>query len=326
MTISVIWLGALMVFDGKISVGELVAFQMLAGRVTGPLMYMTSLIQAYQEAAVSARNMAHVTDAESEPRFTTGLRPRIEGALSFDRVTFQYDRTSEPAIADLSLSIPAGTVLGVVGRSGSGKSTLTRLVQGLLTPDSGTLQIDGHDLRELDRAHLRRSIGVVPQEAFLFRGSVRDNIPALDPAISMDEIAWAAGQAGADEFIRHLPQGYDTVLQEGAVNLSGGQKQRVAIARALLRRPPILIFDEATSALDLESEAAIHENMAKIIVGRTAIIVSHRLSSLRNADLILVLDRGRVAGFGAHNEILRSCLAYRQLWTSQTGNILRDAA
>jgi ATP-binding cassette, subfamily B, bacterial HlyB/CyaB len=314
------------VFDGKISVGELVAFQMLAVRVTGPLMYLTSLIQSYQEAAVSARNLAPIMNAEPEPRLTTGLRPRIEGAVSFDHVSFQYDRTSEPALAEVSLSIPAGTVLGVVGRSGSGKSTLTRLVQGLLTPDSGTLRIDGYDLQQLDCAHLRRSIGVVPQEAFLFHGSVRDNIAGLDPVISMDDITWAATRAGADEFIRRLPQGYETVLQEGAVNLSGGQKQRLAIARALLRQPPILIFDEATSALDLESEAAIQENIADIIGGCTAIIISHRLSSLRNANHLLVLDRGRVVGFGAHNEVVRSCPVYRQLWTRQTGDTLREAA
>jgi ATP-binding cassette subfamily B protein len=196
----------------------------------------------------------------------------------------------------------------------------------MLVPHSGTVWIDGFAVEELDRAHLRRNIGVVPQEAFLFRGTVRDNIAAGRPSASFEDIACAARQAGADKFIRQLPQGYDTVLREGAVNLSGGQRQRLAIARALVRQPRILILDEATSALDLESEAAIQGNMAEITHERTTIIVTHRLSSLSIADMILVIDTGSVVGFGSHEELLSSCLAYRQLWTSQTGGFLRVAA
>jgi ATP-binding cassette subfamily B protein len=196
----------------------------------------------------------------------------------------------------------------------------------MLSAQSGTVRIDGYAVEELDRAYLRRNIGVVPQEAFLFRGTVRDNISAGKPDATFDEITRAARQAGADKFILQLPQGYDTVLREGAVNLSGGQRQRLAIARALVRQPRILILDEATSALDLESEAAIQANMAEITNERTTIIVTHRLSSLSVADVILVIDNGRIAGFGAHDQLLGSCLAYRQLWTSQTGGFLRVAA
>jgi ATP-binding cassette subfamily B protein len=196
----------------------------------------------------------------------------------------------------------------------------------MLAAQRGTVFIDGYPVEDRDRAYLRRNIGVVPQEAFLFRGTVRDNIATGRPDASFDYIADAARQAGADKFIRQLPQGYETVLREGAVNLSGGQRQRLAIARALIRQPRILILDEATSALDLESEAAIQANMAEITRERTTIIVTHRLSSLSVADMILVVDNGCIVGFGSHDELLGSCIAYRQLWTSQSGGFLRVAA
>jgi ATP-binding cassette, subfamily B, bacterial HlyB/CyaB len=325
MPVAIIWIGALMVFDGRITIGQLVAFQMLAGRVTGPLLQLVSLIHGYQGAALAAKRLGEIMDAEPEAR-SSGVTPPLKGAIAFENVCFQYSGSSGLALDRVSFSIQPGCTLGVVGRSGSGKSTLTRLVHGMLAPHSGTVWIDDFAVEELDRAHLRRNIGVVPQEAFLFRGTVRDNIAAGRPSASFEDIAYAARQAGADKFIRQLPQGYETVLREGAVNLSGGQRQRLAIARALVRQPRILILDEATSALDLESEAAIQANMAEITRERTTIIVTHRLSSLSIADVILVIDNGSVVGFGSHDELLSSCLAYRQLWTSQTGGFLRVAA
>ncbi len=326
MAVAVIWSGAQMVFADTLTIGQLVAFQMLAGRVTGPLMYFVSLIKSHQEAAVSARQLARIMDAEPELPPASRLTPQIEGAVTFDGVCFTYEGSGCAALDQVSLSIPRGTVLGVVGRSGSGKSTLARLVQGLLLPQRGRILVDGHELRELDHRHLRRHIGVVPQEAFLFRGTVRDNIAAGCPEAGFEDIVRAARQAGADEFVRRLPRGYDTRLEEGAVNLSGGQRQRLAIARALLRDPPILILDEATSALDFETEAAIQRNLEAAAEGRTTVVITHRLASLIRADAILVLDQGRVAGFGRHHHLLAACPVYKALWATQPWGVVQVAA
>ena len=219
---------------------------------------------------------------------------------------------------DVSFAIPAGTVCGVVGKSGSGKTTFTRLIQGLYPVQEGIVRIDGFDSREIDLVHLRKSIGVVLQDSFLFRGSVRDNIAAAKPDATLDEIAAAARMAGAEEFIERLPRGYETQLEENAENLSGGQRQRLAIARALVTNPRLLILDEATSALDPESESIVRENLHKIARGRTVVIVSHRLSTLVDSDAILVLDRGKIVDFGRHEELVTRCVNYRHLWNQQT--------
>ncbi|HZF75921.1 MAG TPA: peptidase domain-containing ABC transporter, partial [Acetobacteraceae bacterium] len=319
MAVAVIFLGARMVFDGSITIGQIVAFQMLSGRVTGPLMYFVNLIRAWQEASVAARQLSRIMEAEPEAHGGAHLTPALDGAIRIEDVHFTYEGAKGATLEGISLDIPAGSTIGVVGRSGSGKTTLIRMIQGLLEPGAGRILVDGHELRDLDRAHLRRSIGVVPQEAFLFRATVRDNIAVAHPDATMEQVAEAAREAGADAFIRRLPQGYDTLLEEGAVNLSGGQRQRLAIARALLRRPPILIFDEATSALDMETEAEIGRNLETASRGRTLILISHRLAAVQQMDMILVLDGGRVAGFGPHAELLGSCPAYRQLWSAQPG-------
>jgi ATP-binding cassette, subfamily B, bacterial HlyB/CyaB len=246
-----------------------------------------------------------------------GLREPIRGAIEFERVGFRYTEGGNPALDDVTLNVPAGTVLGVVGRSGSGKTTLTRLVRGIYPVQQGAVRIDGRDVREYDLPHLRGSIGVVLQASFMFRGSVRENIAATKPDATIEEVVAAATLAGADEFVQAMPQGYDTLLEEGGNNLSGGQKQRLAIARALIREPRILILDEATSALDPESESALQANLNRIAAGRTLIIVSHRLSSLVGADAILVLDRGRILDHGRHTDLLNRCAMYRQLWMQQ---------
>jgi ATP-binding cassette subfamily B protein len=319
MSVAIIWVGAQMVFDGSLTIGQLVAFQMLAGRVSGPLMYFISLIRSYQEAAVAARQLSRVMEAAPERLAPGGLAPAIRGEVLLDRVTFGYEGAERPALEDVTLHIPAGSSLGIVGRSGSGKSTLIRLVQGLLPVDAGRVLVDGHALEALDRDHLRRAVGVVPQESFLFRATVRENIAAAQPEATMDQIVAAAVQAGADGFIRRMPGGYDAMLEEGAANLSGGQRQRIAIARALLRRPAMLIFDEATSALDVETEAEIQRNLECAAEGRTLIVVSHRLAAVRSMDAILVLEDGRVAGHGTHGQLMAGCPAYRQLWAAQPG-------
>jgi ATP-binding cassette subfamily B protein len=318
-SVAVVFFGALFVFQGKLSVGEVVAIQMLAGRVSGPLTQLVSVINQFQQTSLSIRMLGEVMNRKPEKESSvSSMRPQLTGDIAFEDVTFHYPGAATPALDHVQVDIKRGQVVGVVGRSGSGKTTFTRLLQGLYLPQNGMIRFDGFDIREIDLAHLRRSIGVVVQESFLFRGSVRDNIAVSRPDASFPEIVAAAQAAGADEFIRRLPQGYDTPLEENAANLSGGQKQRLSIARALLPQPLIMIFDEATSALDPESEAIVQDNLGRIAHGRTLVIVSHRLSSLTNSDVILVFDRGRVADAGTHQELLGRCEMYQQLWRQQT--------
>ena len=319
MTVTLVWVGAMLVFDNNLSVGALVAFQMIAGRVTGPLVQLVSLVHSYQEAALSVRMMGQVMNRPVEPGMGRGLRPSIQGRMEFENVTFHYSPTSPPALDHVSLNIPAGSVVGIVGRSGSGKTTLTRLMQGLYEMQGGLIRFDGMDIREYDLAHLRRNIGVVLQENFLFRGSVRENISMSKTNATFQEVVQASKLAGAAEFIERLPQSFDTILEENGANLSGGQKQRLAIARALLTDPRILIFDEATSALDPESEAIIQANLAKIAKGRTVIIVSHRLSTLTRCDAIVVIERGKIENMGTHQQLLNQSKVYKELWYQQMG-------
>lgn len=321
MTVTIVVTGALLVFEGKLSVGALVAFQMIAGRVSGPLVQLVSLVHSYQEAALSVRMLGQVMNRPVEDGMGVGLRPDIEGRMEFEEVTFNYSPTSPPALNNVSFAIPAGKVVGVVGRSGSGKTTLTRLMQGLYSSQQGIIRIDRIDIRELDKAHLRRNIGVVLQENFLFRGPVRENIAMAKTNATFQEIVYAAKLAGADEFIERLPQSYDTILEENGANLSGGQKQRLAIARALLTDPRILIFDEATSALDPESEAIIQANLRYIAKGRTVIIVSHRLTTLTRCDAILVIERGKIESVGNHQYLLQNSKVYKELWSQQVGQV-----
>ncbi len=322
MQVSIIGYGAALVLQGQLSVGALVAFLMLAGRVTGPLVQIVGLISEYQEAALSVRMLASVMD--QKPERGTQARParhQITGRLTLDQVSFTYPAAATPALDRISLDITPGQVIGVVGRSGSGKTTLTRLIQGIETPQAGLIQIDGVDIRHIDLDHLRRNLGVVLQENLLFRGSIRDNIATARPEASLDEVAMAARLAGAEEFIAQLPQSYDTRVEEGGANLSGGQRQRLAIARALMTAPRILVFDEATSALDPESEAVVNRNLAALAKGRTVILVTHRLSSLVRADAIVVLDQGRIVDVAPHSLLLARCEIYRHLWLQQIEHI-----
>jgi ATP-binding cassette subfamily B protein len=319
LTVAIVWIGALKVFDGSLSAGELVAIQMLAGRVSGPLVQLVSLVNEFQQTGLSVRMLGEIMNRKTESGgVTTRLRPPLKGDIALEGVSFAYPGSLAPALSGISLHIPAGSFVGVVGRSGSGKSTFLRLLQGMYNPSQGHIRYDGIDIRELDLAHLRRSLGVVLQESFIFKGSVREAISATRPGAEFSDIVAAAQLAGADGFIQMLPQGYDTQLDENAGNLSGGQKQRLAIARSLLARPPMLILDEATSALDPESEAIIQANMREIGRGRTVVSVSHRLSTLVDANTIVVFDRGRVIAAGPHSQLLAECELYRQLWQQQS--------
>ena len=321
LSIGIVVVGAFAVFDGKMSVGELVAFNMLSGRVISPILQVVGLLNSFQEALMSVDMLGEIMNRAPERKQVRGLTPQIAGTIDFKDVTFRYPNTDRPAIDGLSVHIPAGSMVGVVGRSGSGKTTLSALMQGLYEAGEGSVQVDGHNIRDIDIAFLRSQIGVVPQEAFLFRGTIKENIRAGNPSSSFEDVVAAARAAGAAGFIDELPQRYDTVLEESGVNLSGGQKQRLSIARALLRRPRIIIFDEATSALDPESEAIVVSNLAGIARGRTTIVVSHRLQTVRAADFIMVMDRGKVVDVGRHEELIARNLLYFQLWSQQTGKV-----
>ncbi|MDR3482378.1 MAG: peptidase domain-containing ABC transporter [Burkholderiaceae bacterium] len=322
LPVIIIVIGAQDVFAQTLSVGALIAFQMISGRVIGPLIQIVALVNEYQETALSVRMLAEVMNRAPEGRVGAGgLRPQLDGEITFEDVTFRYPGATAAALDRARFTIGAGSVVGIVGRSGSGKTTLTKLIQGLYPVQEGIIRFDGTDAREIDLSHLRRQTGVVLQENFLFRGTVRENISLTKPDASFEEIVAAAEAAGADEFIERLPQGYDTLLEENAANLSGGQKQRLSIARCLLSQPRILILDEAASALDPESEAIFIRNLSRIAVGRTVVMISHRLSTLVNADTILVMQQGRLIDSGRHEELLLRCATYQQLWNQQTSHL-----
>ena len=321
LTVTVVWWGASLVLGKQLSVGELVAFQMISGRVTGPLVQLVSLVHSYQQCALSVRMLGQVMNRDIEPGIGRGLRPMIDGEMQFDGVTFRYAPSAAPALDGVTFTIPKGKITGLVGRSGSGKTTLTRMIQGMHQPQSGLIRVDKLDMRELDISHVRQNIGVVLQDNFLFRGSIRDNIAMAKTNASFQEVVYVARLAGAAEFIERMPQSYDTMLEENGSNLSGGQKQRLAIARALLKDPRILIFDEATSALDPESEGIIQANLKKIAKGRTVVVVSHRLTTLTESDQIIVMERGQVEQIGTHQQLLKTSKVYSDLWHQQTGRV-----
>jgi len=307
--------------EHTVMTGTLVAFTMIAMRATQPLVQMAGMMQQMEEARGALRQVASVINAEPEVRREHGVRPEFSGRIGFEDVRFAYSGTSVPALNAINFHVKPGSIVGLMGRSGSGKTTVTRLLQGLHQNYSGLIRLDGVELKEVDLYHLRTNIGVVLQESFLFRGTIRDNILIAKPDASPEEMIEAAQLAGADEFIERLPRGYDTMLEEHASNLSGGQKQRLAIARALIVNPPILIFDEATSALDPESEAIILRNLKRIASGRTVLMISHRLSSLVDCDQILVLDRGQLKDSGTHHDLLRRSGDYRHLWNQQNRHL-----
>ena len=316
MSICIIWAGAHLCFEHIITIGALIAFQMLANRVTGPLVKMVGLIHEYQQIALSVKMLGVVMNTPPEPA-GGGVRNPLKGAIEFDKVSFRYRPDLPYAITDFSFQIRSGETIGLVGRSGSGKTTITKLLQGLYNVQQGIIRIDGIDIRELDKVHLRRNLGVVLQENYFFSGTVRENIALAKQNVSLEEIIYSAKLAGADEFIQKLPKGYDSMLEENASNISGGQRQRLAIARALLTNPPILIFDEATSSLDPESEEVIRRNLRAIARGRTVIIVSHRLSIVCHADKIVSIDNGRITAVGTHKELMEQPGIYREFWNQQ---------
>ncbi len=321
MVLGILWLGAHMVMAGALSVGQLVAFNMLAARISGPILRLVQLWQDFQQAGVSVQRLGDILNAVPEPAHSPsrGSLPTLQGRVAFEHVTFRYRPDAPEVLADLSFAVNAGEIIGIVGPSGSGKSTLTKLVQRLYVPEGGRVLVDGVDLAMVDTAWLRRNIGVVLQENVLFNRSVRENIALTDAALPMERVVHAAKLAGAQEFILELPQSYDTLVGEHGSNLSGGQRQRIAIARALITDPRILIFDEATSALDYESEAVIQRNMRYICKGRTVFVIAHRLSAVRFADRLVVIEKGRIVEQGSHHELVEQGGYYAGMYRHQSG-------
>lgn len=320
--IAILYFGAKLVIEGELTVGQMVAFRMLSGRVSQPVMRLVQMWQDFQQTSMSIRRLGDIFNSKPEPSRTSSQSQssKLMGNIVFDKVSFRYRPDASEVIKNMSFRIPANKVIGVVGRSGSGKSTISKLIQRLYIPETGKIMIDGVDLALADPVWLRRQIGVVLQESFLFHASIRDNIALQNPAASMDEIIYVSKIAGAHDFIVELSEGYDTVVGEHGTGLSGGQKQRIAIARALLTNPRILIFDEATSALDYESESIIQNNLKKICENRTVIMIAHRLSTLKNADAIMVVEKGNIAEYGSIPDLIERKGLYYHLLLQQQMN------
>jgi subfamily B ATP-binding cassette protein HlyB/CyaB len=305
VTVVTLWLGARLVIDGELTVGQLIAFNMLAGRVAQPIMRLAQLWTDFQQTGISVQRLGDILNTRTEVAGNKSPLPALAGRIELDQVGFRYRPDGLEVLRGVSLVIAPGEVIGVVGRSGSGKSTLAKLVQRLYVPERGRILVDGMDLALAEASSLRRQIGVVLQENVLFNRSIRENIALADPGAPLEAVMQAAKLAGAHDFILELPEGYDTPVGEHGSTLSGGQRQRIAIARALITQPRILIFDEATSALDYESERIIQQNMKAICQGRTVIIIAHRLSAVREANRIVVIDRGQIVEAGNHAELLQ---------------------
>jgi ATP-binding cassette, subfamily B, bacterial HlyB/CyaB len=325
-TVALVWIGATLVMRGRLTIGQLIAFNMLTGRVSDPVLRLVQLWQDFQQAGIAVERLGDVLNAPLEPHASGAgtvsrtTLPNIKGQVTFEQVLFRYRADAPPVLQGLSFGVRPGTVIGIVGRSGSGKSTIAKLIQRLCIPESGRVMIDSIDVAQVDPAWLRRQIGVVLQENFLFSRSVRDNIALAEPGMAMERIVQAAKLAGAHDFVLELPEGYDTLVGEHGCTLSGGQRQRLAIARALVGNPRILIFDEATSALDYESEAIIQRHLAHMCRGRTVFLIAHRLSTVRAAHCILVIDKGRIVEQGTHAELLERRGYYAKLHAHQDGH------
>ncbi len=320
-TAAVLFFGAQAVINGELTVGGLIAFNMIFGQVTGPILRLSQLWQDFQQVQISVDRLGDImnTFPESTSMAQAHLPP-AKGEVQVRGMTFRYEAGGREILKNINLAIPAGQVIGIVGPSGSGKSTLTKLIQRLYTPERGQILLDGIDVAQVDPSWLRRQVGVVLQENLLFNKTVHENIALVNPAMSRAQVIAMARLSGADEFVNRLPLGYDTMIVERGANLSGGQRQRLAIARALAANPRILILDEATSALDYESERIIQDNMRHIVHGRTVIIIAHRLAAVRGCDRIIAVQDGSIVEDGSHSELLSLPTSlYGRLWRIQAG-------
>lgn len=318
MTIAILFIGVRSVLLNELTIGQLIAFQMFAGQFSGPVLRLVNLWHEFQQALLSVDRLGDILNHPPEVSPDKAITlPELNGAVRLDKVSFQYAPSGPKAIDSVSFLIKPGTSVGIVGRSGSGKSTLAKLLQRLYIPNDGAIYIDDIDVRHLNPYWLRFNIGVVLQENYLFSGTIRENIALPRPDAPMELILQAAQISGAHEFIAQLPEGYETYVSERGASLSGGQRQRIAIARALLTNPRLLIFDEATSALDYESEKIIRTNMQRIKQGRTTVMIAHRLSSIRDSDIILVMEKGRIVESGTHEQLMQLAGYYQHLYAQQ---------
>jgi HlyB family type I secretion system ABC transporter len=302
--IAILGYGAMLTLEGDLTTGELVAFNSMIGLLFTPLMGLIGVWDEIQQIHISFERINDVLSLPTERKEGAALMPPIEGHVSYKNVCFSYDENGDPVLADINLEAKPGQKVALVGRSGSGKTTLINLLIKLYEPASGNVLIDNRDIGSVDASSLRRQIGVVEQQPFLFNGTIRENIAKTDPEADLEKVAAAAMLSGAHAFIKELPMGYDTQIGERGMTLSGGQRQRLIIARAVLNNPNVLILDEATASLDSESEQIIQRNLDELMAGRTTFVIAHRLSTVRNADQIVVLDQGRIAETGTHEELM----------------------
>lgn len=317
MILSVIYIGVSQVLNNKMTIGQLIAFQMFASQLTVPILRLIHMWQDFQHARLSLERLGDIINTPTEVEGATLKFTALKGEIIFKNVSFKYFHDSPEVLKNVSFKISPGQLVGIVGKSGSGKSTIAKLIQRFYFPTEGSIFIDGVDIRQISPTFLRSKIGVVPQESFLFSGTIKENIAIAKPDATMDEIIKVAKLAGAHEFISEMPLGYDTIIEERGESLSGGQKQRIAIARALLINPKILIFDEATSALDYESERLILETIRKLKGTRTIIFISHRLSFMKECDFIIVIDKGKIVEIGTHDVLIKRNGLYAYLYMQQ---------
>lgn len=318
MTIAILWIGVTLVIKNQLTIGQLIAFQMFANQFTAPVMRLVNLWNEFQQVLLGVDRLGDILNNPVEITSSKAITlPKINGSVRVENLSFKYTPNGPMVLNKINLNIKAGQSIGLVGRSGSGKSTITKLIQKLYLPFEGTIFIDEVDIRQMNPIWLRNNIGVVLQENYLFSGTIRDNISMPKPDAPIEMIIQAAQISGAHSFISEMPEGYDTIVGERGSTLSGGQRQRIAIARALITNPKIIIFDEATSALDYESERVIMENLDKIKRGRTMFIIAHRLSTVKNCDLIVALDKGNIIEAGTHEELISKKGYYYNLYTQQ---------
>ena len=318
----VLWVGASLVLAGQLTLGQLIAFRIISGYVTQPLLRLSMIWQRIQELRVSFERLADIVDTPEESTELDKGKvplPPLSGRVSFENLQFRFDTGKPQVLKNINLEIPAGTFVGVVGQSGSGKSTLMKLIPRLYSPEEGRILIDGYDIDKVELYSLRRQIGIVPQDPLLFSGSVSDNIALTDPNAGTEDIARAAQIACAHEFIMGLSSGYSTELGERGASLSGGQRQRLAIARTLLSNPKLLVMDEATSALDYDTERRVCQNLRESLDGCTVFFVTHRLSTVRNADMIVMMHQGAIVEVGSHDELMALQGRYYALLRQQEG-------
>jgi ATP-binding cassette subfamily B protein len=316
----VLWIGASLVLSGELTLGQLIAFRIISGYVTQPLLRLSTIWQSIQELKVSFERLADVIDTPQESNEidkSKVMLPPIKGQVRFENLSFSFGPGKPEVLKDVNLEIESGTFVGIVGQSGSGKSTLMKLLPRLYEPTKGRILIDDYDINKVELYSLRRQIGIVPQDPLLFSGTVSENIALTNPDVSSEEIVKAARLANAHDFIMELPSGYSTPVGERGANLSGGQRQRIAIARTLLSNPKLLVMDEATSALDYETERKVCDNLHEKLTDQTVFFITHRLSTIRQADVIVMMHQGAIVEIGTHDDLMKHKGRYFALYRQQ---------